>query len=67
MKKIFIFITTLSILILPGLSTFAAPGVCVDQDVYKFDSVPEGTIIKHEFIIKNMGDEPLLISQVVTG
>ncbi len=67
MKKIFLFITTLSILILPGLSTFAAPKVSVEQDVYNFDAVPEGTIIKHKFIIKNMGDEPLLISPVVTG
>ena len=67
MKKTFLFITAFLIVISSSVSLWAAPKLSIDQATYEFGSVPEGTIIKHSFILKNNGDEPLLIKNVITG
>lgn len=67
MKKTFLFIATFSLVILTSVSLWAAPNLSVNQSTYEFGSVPEGTIIRHNFILKNNGDEPLLIKKVITG
>ena len=41
----------------------AAPKVAVDQPVYDFGEVKEGVIIQHAFVIKNVGDEPLVFTR----
>jgi hypothetical protein len=67
MKKTLLLITTFLLVILTSAILWAAPKLSVIQDTYEFGSVPEGTVIKHNFIIKNIGDEPLLIKNVITG
>lgn len=49
-----------------GFSAYAggAPVLYIEKDVYNFGSILEGTIITRDFIIKNKGDEPLLIPRV---
>lgn len=42
----------------------AAPGLYIEKDVYDFGTILEGTIITHDFIIENRGNEPLLIPNV---
>lgn len=67
MKKTILFITAFLTVILISASLYAAPKASVAQSMYEFGSVPEGTVIKHSFIISNMGDETLLIKNVLTG
>ncbi len=67
MKKLFLLIAALSFILLTSASLFATPKSSVPQKIYKFESVPEGTIIKHKFIIKNIGDEPLIIKNIQTS
>jgi hypothetical protein len=42
----------------------AAPVLYIEKDVYNFGSILEGTIITHDFVVENKGDEPLLIPRV---
>lgn len=42
----------------------AAPVLYIEKDVYNFGSILEGTVIAHDFIIENKGDEALLIPRV---
>jgi len=67
MKKLFLFIMVFVFVSLLSTSSWAAPIISTPQDNFEFGSVPEGTIIKHSFIIKNNGDEPLIIQRVLTG
>lgn len=45
----------------------AGPLAVVDKSEYTFSSVIEGTEVKHDFIIRNTGDAPLLIENVKGG
>ena len=67
MKKIFLLITAFSLIILTSVSLWAAPKFTIAQNTFEFDPVPEGTVVRHNFIINNMGDEPLLIKNIITG
>ncbi|MCP3898819.1 MAG: DUF1573 domain-containing protein [Desulfobacteraceae bacterium] len=67
MKKLFLLITTFLLVFLVSGNLWATPELSAVQSTYEFDSVPEGTVIRHNFIIKNNGDEPLLIKNVETG
>ncbi len=67
MKKLFLLITTCLFVIISSINLHAGPMLSITQGVYDFGTVPEGTIIKHSFIIKNNGDEPLLVQSVNTG
>jgi hypothetical protein len=68
MKKIILFITALSLVfLLLTASLHATPQASVVQNTHNFGSVPEGTVIKHNFIIHNNGDEILRIKNIKTG
>ncbi|MCK5098014.1 MAG: DUF1573 domain-containing protein [Desulfobacteraceae bacterium] len=67
MRKTILLITIFLLVTFTSASLWAAPKISIPQSSYVFDSVPEGTIIKHSFIIKNNGDEPLMINNVLTG
>ncbi len=67
MKKTFLLITAFLLVFLTPVSLWATPKLSVVQDTYEFDPVPEGTVIRHNFIIKNNGEDPLLIKNVITG
>lgn len=49
-------LTLLALVALPGL---AAPRIVVDNNLYEFGSVAEGSLVAHVFRLTNLGDEPL--------
>lgn len=50
------------------LSTaYAEPGALVIESDYTFDAVPDGTIVIHDFIIKNNRDIAVKINSVKPG
>lgn len=42
------------------------PNVVIPDSSYKFDQIPEGTKVVHDFVIKNTGEAPLQIQKVKT-
>ena len=47
--------------------TVKGPSVQVPESVFLFDTVPEGTIVMHSYLLKNSGDKVLSIQKVKTG
>ncbi len=45
----------------------AAPRLEVSELVYDFGVVIEGTMVEHDFVLKNVGDEDLVILKVITS
>ncbi|MDY6903624.1 MAG: DUF1573 domain-containing protein [Thermodesulfobacteriota bacterium] len=43
------------------------PHAVVASTVYEFESVPDGTEVKHDFVLQNTGDAPLKVDNVRTG
>lgn len=43
------------------------PHMIVSEISYKFDPVVDGTLITHDFTIKNTGSETLVVERVKTG
>ncbi len=66
MKKINIIITVLFLLsfFVSHAMAMAKPKVLIDNPVYIFESVPEGTHVAYKFKIKNIGDKLLHITDV---
>ena len=67
MKKIIIplFLSLFSLLLMPSI--YAASGALVFESVYTFDAVPDGTVVLHDFIIKNNKDSVVKINNVKPG
>lgn len=69
----FLFFTALIITVfsIPGLSLAAkkaaTPVAEVSAPEYRFDAVPEGSKITHDFRVRNKGDAPLNVTKVRTG
>lgn len=49
---------------LPVISA-AGPVAVIEEPVYTFESIVEGQYVEHEFVIKNSGDAPLKIIDVL--
>ncbi len=64
MKKIIILSILLAVL-MPAYQAWATPRAEVVNPVYTFDTVPEGTRVSHEFILRNTGDDLLTIIDVI--
>ena len=47
-----------------GAGAWAQPAVSIDDPVYRFDPVMEGSHVAHSFIVKNTGDSTLTILDV---
>jgi len=69
----FIFIL-ISLTIFPLMSAFSeekfdagSPVAFLPSDIYNFESVPEGVLVTHDFIIENKGTAPLQILSVQPG
>lgn len=45
----------------------ASPSVFVPQAHFRFNPIPEGEALVHDFFVQNRGDAPLLIEKVQTG
>jgi hypothetical protein len=58
---------TVLLLLVVGDRISAAPQIVVDQPRWNFGAVTNCIQLKHEFIIRNSGDEPLRISQVISS
>ena len=63
-KKINILIAILFLLFVFASGAMAQPKVLIENPVYTFESVPEGTHVVHKFKVKNMGDSILKITEV---
>lgn len=62
MKKVLVF-AVCSILSV-GAAVLASPVIAVDVDVFNFGEVLEGIAVVHTFVLSNIGDETLLITDV---
>ncbi len=64
MKKINIIIAVLFMLAFLASPAAAQPKAVIDNPVFTFETVPDGVHVTHEFIIKNVGDTLLHITNV---
>ncbi len=53
-----------SFLFTGAVNLYAAPVLHIEKDVYNFGTILEGTVITHDFVIENTGNEPLLIPNI---
>jgi hypothetical protein len=69
MKKLLIkIIFTVGIVWMAAIGmSYAGSDVAVDEPVFLFGSVSDGTQISHDFIIRNPGDDELSILRVATS
>ena len=44
-----------------------APRLVMDETSFHFQEVDEGTVLEHDFIVKNAGNQALEIKKVVPG
>ncbi len=65
MRKFSLITAALLVLCLMSSWAIAGPVAVIDEPVFTFKSVPEGTRIEHVFIIKNTGDTDLNIENVL--
>lgn len=65
MKIFKLLILVLSTMLCLNSWAAAGPVAEVQTPVYKFEAVPEGTHIYHEFVVKNKGDQELEIENVL--
>lgn len=56
------YMVALLLVSIPALA-LAAPKIVVDQPVYDFGEIKEGTIVTHAFVIRNEGTDPLVFTQ----
>ena len=47
-----------------GISGYAAPKLACDEPEYRFGELDSSETVKHDFVIRNEGDEPLKITRV---
>ncbi|MEZ4526606.1 MAG: hypothetical protein R2941_11860 [Desulfobacterales bacterium] len=43
------------------------PSLWLAERVHEFRPVPDGTIVRHDFVIKNIGDTVLILSKISAG
>ncbi|MDY6824735.1 MAG: hypothetical protein SWH68_13205 [Thermodesulfobacteriota bacterium] len=69
MKHYKLMVLALAVLLCGAFTAWAAggPKAVVDLTDYTFSPVPEGTEVKHDFILQNKGDEALKVERVHTG
>lgn len=67
MKSIYrLCVRTAAVLLLMAASCYAGPRVFMPQRNFTFEPVPDGTVLTHEYIVQNHGDEPLEILEIGT-
>ncbi len=64
MKKFNIIIAVLFMLAFLASQAEAQPKAVIENPVFTFEAVPDGVHVAHEFIIKNVGDTLLHITNV---
>ena len=63
MNRKFYLLTALSLL-LAGFSAQAQAILKIEKETHDFGTFAEGVIASHDFVVKNVGDKPLVITQV---
>ena len=65
MKKIIVlFSVVLSFVAMTALKIDAQPEFKFETETFDFGKIPQGKPVTHEFKFKNIGDQPLIISNV---
>lgn len=54
----------ISLILFQAAFVFAAPKITSDDPDWEFEKVMEGEVVKHDYVIKNTGDEKLQITRV---
>ena len=44
-----------------------APKLVVEKNTHSFEAVVDGTVVSHDFLVRNEGDKVLELSKVKTG
>ena len=65
MKALSKYFTLILVLLVFPATVMAGPKAMAEAPVYEFAPVPEGQGFNHAFIIKNLGDDPLKIVDVI--
>ncbi len=47
--------------------TISAPRMVIDEPTFHFQEVDEGAVLEHDFMVKNLGEQPLEIKKVAPG
>jgi len=63
-NKIIVIAVLFTVFCLP-FQVMAEAKLVIDNPVFTFESVPEGALVPHEFIVKNSGDTLLHIENVL--
>ena len=64
MKKNVWIASILALVVVFAGPAWAKPVLTVEEPKFVFDPVPDGTGVSHVFVVKNTGDEPLIIHDV---
>ncbi len=64
MEKIKINVAIVCMLVFLASQAMAQPKAVIDNPVFKFESVPDGVHVTHDFKIKNVGDTILHLTSV---
>jgi hypothetical protein len=51
----------------PAPEESKTPSIQIDESVHDFGELPEGEVISHDFKVKNVGDDVLVIENVRPG
>jgi hypothetical protein len=43
------------------------PNMVIEEKIFDFHKVDEGTLLEHEFVVRNKGNKPLIIKKVAPG
>jgi len=67
LKVILLCLVTLGVWLPAGAQNADGPELLIVDKVFDFKDVEEGAVLKHDFIVKNMGNKPLVIRKVAPG
>lgn len=59
--------TALILAAAPAASKAPGPSAFLPETVYTFEPVLEGSVVVHEFVLQNKGDEILFIERLKSG
>jgi len=65
MKVLSTYVALFLVLLVFPAASMAGPKALTESAVYEFSPVPEGQNFDHSFVIKNPGDAPLKILDVI--
>jgi hypothetical protein len=67
MRKLFLILLSAAVMAGAGVSVTAQPRLEIDEMTFDFGFVPQGSVISHDFWLKSVGADSLLILKVTPG